>query len=541
MLGLAPRSDIWSALIYGKVESVTSEEAALIECGYIWFDWCLTQLFSRWLMDLATVPIDCDSSCDQINLHLRFSIPQITVRRPGDNPDMGSDVKQSVDSIPAYVEASQVFMALCPDVEHHSSFQMCNLATWARRGWCRVECAAAAYGKLRKRMVVIRSSSVAFLMSPITYLFDTPGDGDFTVDTDRIQVYQIMEEIVDRHIEALWCQGEVTCARLFSARRRALLARLGTETDQEASRMMVAEPMSEFLQRFRFTCPTEQTADGLGPITCAAIAGNISVLRELVASKADMRARNRKNTPSIFMCKGDTVFMNACMHGGDPEVLAALLELRADPRPQGVAPPLVYAGDAGNVAAVEYLLDSGLADIEDVDSFGNTPVTNIPGCGSAECTLALLKRGANVNPPPGILGWSPLVMAIWDGSVECCRLLIEHRADVNRRIRGAGLTGAMMYRTFRLMRPFVSDGSPIKCLTLIEGATPLSAASFFGHSDIINLLLSARADPDVQARSGLRAADFARLGRHDTAAFRVTFSKSALGESAFAETDGLSI
>ena len=57
----APRSDIWSALIYQKVESVTSDEAALIASGYIWFDWFLTQLFKMALLNLATVPIDCES------------------------------------------------------------------------------------------------------------------------------------------------------------------------------------------------------------------------------------------------------------------------------------------------------------------------------------------------------------------------------------------------------------------------------------------------------------------------------------------------
>ena len=458
---------------------------------------------------------------------------------------MGSDVKKAVDSIPAYVEASQVFVALCPDVEHHSSSQTCNLATWAKRGWCRVECTAAAYAKLHKRMVVIRSSTVAFLMSPLIYIFTSPGDGNYTVDTDRIEVYKIMEEIVDRHIKALWCRSEVSRARFFSARRGALLARLGTEAEQEATRMMATEPMSEFLQRFRFTCPTEQTADGFGPVTCAALAGNIAVLHELVASKADVNAPLRKDDPGLFLLKGGTTLTTACMHGGDPKVLATLLELRADPRPKGAQTSiLAFAGCAGRLAAVEYLLDSEMAGLEDRDTFGNTTLINITGCGSAECTLALLKRGARVNPAPGVLGWSPLLNAIWNGSVECCRLLIEHRADVNGRIRGAGVTGAMMYGTFRLMRPFVSDGSPIKCLTLIEGATPLSAASFFGHSDIIELLLDARADPSVQAKSGLRAADFARLGRHDSAIARLTFSKSKSALRACestAEADVLSI
>ena len=67
MLGLlAPRSDIWSALFYQKVESLTNDEAALIASGYIWFDWFLTQLkmadaCQDDALNLATVPIDCES------------------------------------------------------------------------------------------------------------------------------------------------------------------------------------------------------------------------------------------------------------------------------------------------------------------------------------------------------------------------------------------------------------------------------------------------------------------------------------------------
>ena len=65
-----------------------------------------------------------------------FAIPQITARQEGVNEQtIKSDAALAVQSIPAYVELSNLFVALVPELTHKDSSQLVNYATWLSRGW----------------------------------------------------------------------------------------------------------------------------------------------------------------------------------------------------------------------------------------------------------------------------------------------------------------------------------------------------------------------------------------------------------------------
>ena len=95
-----------------------------------------------------------------------FSIPQITPRMLGCNvSDMSntrSDMQKAVDSIHAYVEASDIFLVLCPSVQHTDRGEICNQLSWASRGWCRVELAAAALSANTKISIVMVRHKLSF-------------------------------------------------------------------------------------------------------------------------------------------------------------------------------------------------------------------------------------------------------------------------------------------------------------------------------------------------------------------------------------------
>ena len=79
-----------------------------IACGFLFFDW--------------------------------FAIPQITARVEGVNEEATrSDAALAVRSIPAYVEASNLFIALVPELVHMETGLPCNYASYLSRGWCRAE------------------------------------------------------------------------------------------------------------------------------------------------------------------------------------------------------------------------------------------------------------------------------------------------------------------------------------------------------------------------------------------------------------------
>ena len=67
-----------------------------------------------------------------------FAIPQVTERVDGVNEDTTvSDTARAVQSIPAYVECCDMFVALVPDLPHGDTKLQCNYSTWLGRGWCR--------------------------------------------------------------------------------------------------------------------------------------------------------------------------------------------------------------------------------------------------------------------------------------------------------------------------------------------------------------------------------------------------------------------
>ena len=43
-----------------------------------------------------------------------------------------------MQSIPFYVEVSEIFVALVPELRHEDTGRLCNYTSWLSRGWCRL-------------------------------------------------------------------------------------------------------------------------------------------------------------------------------------------------------------------------------------------------------------------------------------------------------------------------------------------------------------------------------------------------------------------
>ena len=100
---LAIEGDLVS-MSYGEGKRLTPETRKQVETGYLFFDW--------------------------------FAIPQITARVEGVNEELTkTDAARAVNSIPSYVEAASLFVALVPFVLHTDTKQWCSYTTWLARGW----------------------------------------------------------------------------------------------------------------------------------------------------------------------------------------------------------------------------------------------------------------------------------------------------------------------------------------------------------------------------------------------------------------------
>ena len=94
-----------------------------------------------------------------------------------------TDLMKAVNSIPAYIERSTHFIALCPEITHaEQSGVRCNLGSWFDRGWCRVEQMSLLLTRRRERPAIVVKGGLTTptLVSPVDALFRTPGTGKFS-------------------------------------------------------------------------------------------------------------------------------------------------------------------------------------------------------------------------------------------------------------------------------------------------------------------------------------------------------------------------
>uniref|UniRef100_A0A8C4Z582 E3 ubiquitin-protein ligase HACE1 n=1 Tax=Gadus morhua TaxID=8049 RepID=A0A8C4Z582_GADMO len=121
-------------------------------------------------------------------------------------------------------------------------------------------------------------------------------------------------------------------------------------------------------------------------------------------------------------------------------------------------------------------------------------------CGSVECLILLLKRGANPNYQD-ISGCTPLHLAARNGQKKCMGRLLEYNADVNI-CNNEGLTATVLC--------LLDSGADINRPN-VSGATPLYFACSHGQRDTAQILLS-RAAKYLPDRNGVTPLDLCVQG-----------------------------
>lgn len=121
-----------SSQFYGEVKTLSSSQRAKIRNGYLWLDWISIPQIETY----GSAPDD-----DEIAIEKRERSSRTfayTYKSPS-HPQRISDQEEFILSIPSFVQACQVFVALCPPLQHLDDGQICNYCTWLGRGWCRAE------------------------------------------------------------------------------------------------------------------------------------------------------------------------------------------------------------------------------------------------------------------------------------------------------------------------------------------------------------------------------------------------------------------
>ncbi len=200
---------------------------------------------------------------------------------------------------------------------------------------------------------------------------------------------------------------------------------------------------------------------------------------------------------------------------------------------------LLKAAESGHSQAVGLLLEAGM-NPNAKDAQSRTPAVLAAINGHGPVIRALAAGGANLNQPDRE-GHSALVHAIHNAQMDCARVLIDSGANVDVRDNG-GFTAAMLAVRaghYSILEALINAGADVNVKNHESGQTALMMAAARGSIDMTELLLKnaiTSEDRDAQDRKGATALLYAVRGGHSDLV-RLFCSKKA--DVNLADKDGI--
>jgi hypothetical protein len=359
---------------------------------------------------------------------------------------------RAIRSIPAYLEVSGAMISLTPPTKHKENFEVCDAASYGRRGWCRLE----SRGFLMRRYIVGRyppfysfsdadrvgQQDAALQEAMQDRTFFRQGESIFNgtfsccqlghadrhgapMACDKERLAPVVEALHASQCEALRARGELATWRRLLAQRWVWFAglpreRLPTErlvavgprkrSEEEGGPDEVSDGarVAAFLGKYALQSPTERAAGGNTALHYAAYEDSAAIIPLLVAAGADPDA-------------GDDA----------PEGRAG----------RGGVTPLFLCALNGCAAAAAALVDSG-ADVDQQADVGATPLFGCVWCTDAESGLEIAQMLVEVgaatetvtNERAHLPGCTPLLAAAWRDNVPMVRFLLEACARNDARV-----------------------------------------------------------------------------------------------------------
>lgn len=116
----------------------------------------------------------------------------------------------------------------------------------------------------------------------------------------------------------------------------------------------------------------------------------------------------------------------------------------------------------------------------------------------------LLNNGADPNKEDVYSGVTPLMLAAANSSLETVRMLLEHGADITRISKCGNYTAlidAVLWNRKKIVKYLVQQKGIHKIIDVLDGRwghTPLIVACINGYTDIVNYLISAGANVNIE-------------------------------------------
>ena len=244
--------------------------------------------------------------------------------------------------------------------------------------------------------------------------------------------------------------------------------------------------------------------DGTTALHWAVQRNDLELMRTLVRAGADVASANRYGVRPLTL---------AALNGSGPAI-GVLLEAGADPNTTSDAgePVIMTAARTGNIDALKRLIARG-ADVNARERwFGETALMWAAAENHAEAVRLLAEAGAEVHARSAVIdapvlefprsggpnspfprgGWTALMFAAREGSIDAAQVLVK---------LGAPLNATALPQTDVPMKPEEIDEATKKNI----GTTALVFAIINSHFDLAAMLLEHGADPNVTDLAGMGA------------------------------------
>uniref|UniRef100_A0A1A9WWI7 Protein fem-1 homolog B n=1 Tax=Glossina brevipalpis TaxID=37001 RepID=A0A1A9WWI7_9MUSC len=231
----------------------------------------------------------------------------------------------------------------------------------------------------------------------------------------------------------------------------------------------------------------EVDGQSLTPLTMAAIAGNVSYVKTLLAQyDIDMEKECNVVFDGLVVYGASALWVASGL--GHLQVVKLLVQKGADVNhnTKAQSSPLRAACYAGRLDIVKYLIDHG-ADINLGNKYNNTCIMIAAYKGHEHVVYTLLKNGANPNDQ-ALCGATALHYAAECGHLEVCRLLLDHGACLLANEHGLTPVLSAAERTHeQLVDFFIERPGLMKEDEVIINSLELLGASFANDKDNYNI------------------------------------------------------
>jgi hypothetical protein len=236
----------------------------------------------------------------------------------------------AIQSIPSYIGVCSYFAVVVGPFRHDQLGTPRGINEWCSRGWCRLEQLANFLSETQKPLLVVKSPTFVESYTACGTIF-TPcwrtsvGEGDFTVDDDRVRLGPVIRDMIDARRRLALAKGELFYYRILHSLSEKLVRGTGTTVPRE-------ETLEEWLAAMALSSATDKDQI-MSAIHYAVVAGRVDIVAALLDAGADVHAKTTGNASHVitWLQLPIGVLALACMARNQPDMIRLLLARGADP------------------------------------------------------------------------------------------------------------------------------------------------------------------------------------------------------------------